>query len=297
MQAKVDQDGDRNESDNTTIQATDSKFEPSIFTSRRKIRIFYTRIGPISDRGQTQTSIFALDLEMIVSQSFFYSACQFLWTYFKFHRYLGIILHYEPGVGRRNESCRHKWLFLSVLNGHFWIFTLQIFCFCRHMWRPLARLCEHSIAINVDPIAPPQNNSWKSDKSQQHHLVNDIGNCTAAPGEWYWQLNWNLRRGSRGGLYSGSQSHTTRRGRASCSLCWYASVASVCDLLLFLDEKKVIPEIRYFWKVTSPVEELFTVLYFPSDAFPMTWHRKLFTGLNSTGMMVTWLRTSANTRP
>ena len=36
---------------------------------------------------------------------------------------------------RRNESCRHKWLLLGALNGHFVIFTLQIFCFCRHMWR------------------------------------------------------------------------------------------------------------------------------------------------------------------
>ena len=33
--------------------------------------------------------------------------------------------------------------------------------------------------------------------------------------------------------YSGSQSHTTRRGRALCSL-WYAPAANVCDLLLFL---------------------------------------------------------------
>ena len=41
----------------------------------------------------------------------------------------------NPGVGRRNEACRHKWLFLGALNGHFIIFTLQIFCFCRHMWR------------------------------------------------------------------------------------------------------------------------------------------------------------------
>ena len=42
--------------------------------------------------------------------------------------------HYA-GVGRRNESCRHKWLLLGALNGHFEIFTLQIFRFCRHMWR------------------------------------------------------------------------------------------------------------------------------------------------------------------
>ena len=41
----------------------------------------------------------------------------------------------SSGVGRRNESCRHKWLLLGALNGHFLIFTLQIFCFCRHMWR------------------------------------------------------------------------------------------------------------------------------------------------------------------
>ena len=39
------------------------------------------------------------------------------------------------GVGRRNESCRHKYLLLGALNGHFLIFTLQIFCFCRHRWR------------------------------------------------------------------------------------------------------------------------------------------------------------------
>ena len=39
-------------------------------------------------------------------------------------------------------------------------------------------------------------------------------------------------------IYSGSQSHTTRCGRASCSL-WYAPVANVCDLLLFLDENRV----------------------------------------------------------
>ena len=89
--------------------------------------------------------------------------------------------------------------------------------------------------------------------------------------------------------YSGSQSHTTRRGRAPCSL-WYAPVANVCDLLLFLDENRVIPDFRHFWKVTSPDEELFTVLYFPFDAFSMTWPRKLFTGLNSKGMMVTWLK-------
>ena len=96
--------------------------------------------------------------------------------------------------------------------------------------------------------------------------------------------------------YSGSQSHTTRRGRASCSL-WYAPVANVCDSLLFLDENRGIPDFRHFWKVISPDEKLFTVLYFPFDAFSMTWPRKLFTGLNSTGMMVTWLRTLANTRP
>ena len=86
--------------------------------------------------------------------------------------------------------------------------------------------------------------------------------------------------------YSGSQSHTTRRGRASCRLR-YAPVANVCDLSLYLDENRVIPEFRHFWKLTSPDEELFTVLYFPSDAFPMTWPRKLFTGLNSTGIKVT----------
>ena len=45
------------------------------------------------------------------------------------------------GVGRRNESRRHKWLLLGARNGHFVISTLQIFCFCRHMWRPLAHLC------------------------------------------------------------------------------------------------------------------------------------------------------------
>ena len=44
---------------------------------------------------------------------------------------------------------------------------------------------------------------------------------------------------------SGSQSHTTRRGRASCDLC-YAPVANVYDLLLFLDENRVIPEFRHF---------------------------------------------------
>ena len=96
--------------------------------------------------------------------------------------------------------------------------------------------------------------------------------------------------------YSGSQSHTTRRGRASCIL-WYGPVANVCDCLLFLDENRVIPEIRHFWKVTSPDEELFTELYLPSDAFPMTWPSKLFTGLNSKGMKVTWLRTLASTWP
>ena len=77
----------------------------------------------------------------------------------------------------------------------------------------------------------------------------------------------------------------------------YAPVANVCDLLLFLDENRIIPDFKHFWKVTSLDEELFTVLYFPFGAFPMTWPRKLFTGLNSTGMMVTWLRTLANTRP
>ena len=45
--------------------------------------------------------------------------------------------------------------------------------------------------------------------------------------------------------YSGSLGHTTRRGRASCSL-WYAPVANVCDLLLFLDENRVIPDLRHF---------------------------------------------------
>ena len=39
---------------------------------------------------------------------------------------LGQLQSYS-GVGRRNESCRHKWLFLGALNGHFLIFTLQIF--------------------------------------------------------------------------------------------------------------------------------------------------------------------------
>ena len=134
---------------------------------------------------------------------------------------------------------------------------------------------------------------------------------TLHPGSWPFKNVWN--RGSpyfhlkiatshrhsplghtRG--YSGSQSHTTGRGRASCSL-WYAPMANVCDLLLFLDENRLIPKFSHFWKVTSPDEELFTVLYFSSDAFSMTWPRKLFTVLNSTGMTVTWLRTWANTRP
>ena len=150
--------------------------------------------------------------------------------------------------------------------------------------------------------------------SNIHHFPKqsrDLQNCNYPPCRWkssivwVWayhvstirepsiihHLLWTLQQ-----LYSGSQSHTTRRGRASCSL-WYAPVANVCDLLLFSDENRVIPEFRHLWKVTSPDEELFTVLYFPSDAFPMTWPRKLFTGLNSTGMMVTWLRTLAITRP
>ena len=93
-----------------------------------------------------------------------------------------------------------------------------------------------------------------------------------------------------------SYARSTRRGRASCGL-WYAPVTNICDLLLFLDENRAIPEFRHFWNVTSPDEELLTVLYFPSDAFPMTWPRNLFTGLNSTGMKVTWLRTLASTRP
>ena len=42
---------------------------------------------------------------------------------------------YTTGVGRRIESCRHNCLLLGALNGHFLIFTLQIFFFCRHMWR------------------------------------------------------------------------------------------------------------------------------------------------------------------
>ena len=113
---------------------------------------------------------------------------------------------------------------------------------------------------------------------------NTLGQCIVFPG--IWQIC----------VYSGSRSHTTRRGRASCSL-WYAPVANVCDLLLCLDENRVILEFRHFWKVTSRDEELFTVLYFPSNTFPMTWPRKLFTGLNSTGMKVTWLRTLASTRP
>ena len=29
----------------------------------------------------------------------------------------------------------NKWLLLSALKGHSLIFTLHIFCFCRHMWR------------------------------------------------------------------------------------------------------------------------------------------------------------------
>ena len=51
--------------------------------------------------------------------------------------------------------------------------------------------------------------------------------------------------GQPGVSYSGSQTHTTRRGRALCSL-WYAPVANVCDLLLFLDENRVMPEFRHF---------------------------------------------------
>ena len=31
---------------------------------------------------------------------------------------------FNTGVGRRNESCRHKWLLLGALNGHFLLFTL-----------------------------------------------------------------------------------------------------------------------------------------------------------------------------
>ena len=56
---------------------------------------------------------------------------------------------------------------------------------------------------------------------------------------WLWEPEYLLQP------YSGSQSHTTRRGRASCSL-WYAPVANVCDLLLFSDENRVIPEFRHF---------------------------------------------------
>ena len=51
------------------------------------------------------------------------------------------------GVGRRKKSSRHKWLLLSALNGHFVIFTLQIFCFCRHMWR-----CGDQLPTSVDVI-------------------------------------------------------------------------------------------------------------------------------------------------
>ena len=128
-------------------------------------------------------------------------------------------------------------------------------------------------------------------------LMYGVINWQENPTALHTPLHYWSRSGKNQTLtYSGSQSHTTRRGRASCSL-WYAPVANVCDLLLFLDENRVIPEFRHFWKVTSQDEELFTVLYSPSDAFPMTWPRKLFTGLNSTGMKVTWLRTLAYTRP
>ena len=52
------------------------------------------------------------------------------------------------GVDRQIESCRHKWLLLGPLHGHLVIFTLQIFCFCRHMWRcadhlPTSAACQH----------------------------------------------------------------------------------------------------------------------------------------------------------
>ena len=59
----------------------------------------------------------------------------------------------------------------------------------------------------------------------------------AISGEWWRTTHFTLALwswSSKHFTYSGSQSHTTRRGRASFSL-WYAPVASVCDLLLFLD--------------------------------------------------------------
>ena len=61
--------------------------------------------------------------------------------------------------------------------------------------------------------------------------------CYNETGDWCGETTCVTNPG-----YSGSQSHTTRRGRASCSL-WYALVANVCDLLLFLDENSVIPRV------------------------------------------------------
>ena len=62
--------------------------------------------------------------------------------------------------------------------------------------------------------------------------------------------------------YSGNQSHTTRRGRASCSL-WYAPVANVCDLLLFLDENRVIFDFRHFLKGHFPGWRFVHSIVFP----------------------------------
>ena len=65
----------------------------------------------------------------------------------------------------------------------------------------------------------------------------------------------------------------------------YSQVLVKQTVVAILDKNRVIPKFGHFWKVTSPDEVLFTILYFPSDALPMTWPGKLFVGLNNTGFI------------
>ena len=46
----------------------------------------------------------------------------------------------SQGVGRRNESCRHEWLFLGALNGHFFIIYITDIL-------QLAHLCSDRLTI------------------------------------------------------------------------------------------------------------------------------------------------------
>ena len=125
-----------------------------VLRNHRQVRLFSFSISADPTPVDVACQYCTVCPQCLLSESWRPTYFNFIYFERFFHTSLPL-----AGVGRRTESCRHNCLLLGALNGHFLIFTLQIFFFCRHMWRCGDHLPTSDLDIHSD-VFPRLGNSY-----------------------------------------------------------------------------------------------------------------------------------------